>query len=585
MNPIIFEQKDNAFTTNGLGRITSATRCLVSEELSGAGGAYEIEFDCPIDDKHYNDLRVGRQIAAAVSDGTLQPFRINSISRPIKGVVTVHGYHRSYDTKKIAVLPGISILRSPAELWEYARTHSVGDNPFTFTSEITQQIQFPFDVPVTLQQLVGGDDPSMIYIYGGELEFDQLAIKLLKQRGENRGVSVRYAKNMTDMTAVEESMPYSAIVPYAKGNNQELVLAAGGIVEALLVAGDYDVRIEGETLVINSAGARIEGETLYLDTTAFGAVPVDVSSYVEGNPTPVQIAAAGIKWLNENKPWATVKELSVSLVHPTANTDPLRKVLLGDTVSVWHESLGVTEELRVVKTVWNVLAERYESIDLGTPARLITKALDRQLKQEQQDLEDLRDIVKDVANGSFSGGNFIDEDKIKAPTLTPNGSGDAPVLDGSMDIHDENGEDLHASVGAASGGVALVWDGDPSSLYGGTYLLLNDDEARMRFGGKFVLLDEGNVEIDGADVGSIKMSASGTEIDAAGLGSISISASGIQAVSGSNMVSIGDGGITMSFGTVAGLIMDNYRVQLRYGSHVLSIESSGAFVDGVQIGV
>lgn len=603
MIPILFEQRDNDFTTNGIGRIADATNCLVTEELSGTGGAYEIEFDCPVDDKHYNDLRVGRQIAVAVSDGTIQPFRINSISRPISGVVTVHGYHRTYDTKRITVMPSHTAPRSPAELWSYVKTGGggLGENPFTFTSEITDQKVFQIDKPVTLQQLIGGDDPSMIYIYGGELEFDQLAIKLLQRRGENRGVTVRYAKNMTDMVAVEESEPYAAIVPYANGNNGGVVTGYGAIVEALLVAGDYDVSIEGDTLVINSAGARIEGDTLVLESTAFGVVPVDVSEYLEGNPTSIQVTAAGIQWLNENKPWATIKELSVSFIHSSANTDPLRKVLLGDTVSVWHEDIGVTEELRVVKTVWDVIAERYESIDLGTPARLITKELERQMQKEAQDIEETRDIIKDVANGGFDGGTFIDGSNVKGATLQKGANGEKPTLDGTMDIHDADGEDLGAHVGTASDGVGLIWEGDPDNLgAGGTYLLENDEEARLRFGEKTLGLTENGAELDAGEFGKLEFDEDGAVLDAASNGSLTINQSGamlaspgngtiaitsgyIAAASGSSSLTVSDSGTGLVFGTQAALSMTSQGISLSFGSHSLTINNNGVYVDGVLI--
>jgi phage minor structural protein len=43
-----------------------------------------------------------------------------------------------------------------------------------------------------------------------------------------------------------------------------------------------------------------------------------------------------------------------------------RMIRLGDTVKVRYDALGIDEKQRVIKTVFNVLANRYESIEIGT---------------------------------------------------------------------------------------------------------------------------------------------------------------------------------------------------------------------------
>ena len=43
----------------------------------------------------------------------------------------------------------------------------------------------------------------------------------------------------------------------------------------------------------------------------------------------------------------------------------LENVKLCDTVNVIYPELGVAAKAKVVKTVWNVLLDRYDSIELG----------------------------------------------------------------------------------------------------------------------------------------------------------------------------------------------------------------------------
>ena len=48
----------------------------------------------------------------------------------------------------------------------------------------------------------------MLDVYGGEYEWDNTTVKLHSQRGTDRGVTIRYGKNLTDLTQ-EEAAPRS----------------------------------------------------------------------------------------------------------------------------------------------------------------------------------------------------------------------------------------------------------------------------------------------------------------------------------------------------------------------------------------
>ena len=43
----------------------------------------------------------------------------------------------------------------------------------------------------------------MLDVYGGEYEWDNTTVKLHSQRGTDRGVTIRYGKNLTDLTQEE----------------------------------------------------------------------------------------------------------------------------------------------------------------------------------------------------------------------------------------------------------------------------------------------------------------------------------------------------------------------------------------------
>ena len=53
MIPILYPANETNFTSNGLGRLSDAIKCLVTEERNGQ---YELEMDYPMTGIHYGDL-------------------------------------------------------------------------------------------------------------------------------------------------------------------------------------------------------------------------------------------------------------------------------------------------------------------------------------------------------------------------------------------------------------------------------------------------------------------------------------------------------------------------------------------------
>ena len=66
MKPILFSENSTSFTTNGIGRLSDAISCTVTEERNGL---YELEMEYPIDGQHYSDIAIRSIIAAVPCDG------------------------------------------------------------------------------------------------------------------------------------------------------------------------------------------------------------------------------------------------------------------------------------------------------------------------------------------------------------------------------------------------------------------------------------------------------------------------------------------------------------------------------------
>ena len=125
MKPILYPAGETQFKNNGLGRLSEATKCLVTEERNGQ---YELEMQYPVTGRHYKEIIEERIIAARHDDSDdVQPFRIYKITRPMNGIVTVSARHISYQLSKVAVMP-FSAETCAGALGGMI-TNSVGDCP------------------------------------------------------------------------------------------------------------------------------------------------------------------------------------------------------------------------------------------------------------------------------------------------------------------------------------------------------------------------------------------------------------------------------------------------------------------------
>lgn len=202
MKPILYEETETAFRSNGMGRLTDCISCKVTEERNGQ---YELELVYPVTGTHYEDLKEERIVACRHDDaGDIQPFRIYRIQRPMNGKVTVNARHISYQLSKVTVLP--MAAGNCAEALSAMKENAVGDNPFSFWTDKELVADFSVKQPTSFRSLLGGIQGSILDVYGpGEYEWDRYEVKFHSHRGMDSGVTIRYGKNLTDVKKVTDS--------------------------------------------------------------------------------------------------------------------------------------------------------------------------------------------------------------------------------------------------------------------------------------------------------------------------------------------------------------------------------------------
>lgn len=348
MIPKLFASTATAYTTQGIGALTDTILCYVDEERNGK---YEGYLKYPITGIHYADIGM-RSIIVCKPNYTddPQPFRVYEISKPINGVVTVYFQHISYDLSGYPCQPFTASTLTAALSGLTANCPITC--PFTLTSSRSVTATFTADVPASIRSWLGGKAGSLLDVYGGEWSYDKFTATLHTQRGANRGVTIRYGKNLTSLEQEENcSKVYTGVYPYwtdSYGGNLTQITG----------------RIVHNTDTDTYAGATYDYEKI---------LPLNLSNKWETQPTEGQIISAAKKYIEDNELGTPAVNLDVEF----AQISNLIKdrVDLCDTVTVQFERLGVSATAKCIKTRWNVLLDRYEEITLGDAKTTIAETI------------------------------------------------------------------------------------------------------------------------------------------------------------------------------------------------------------------
>lgn len=376
MIPILYTKNESTFTHNGIGFLKDATKCTVTEERNGS---YECSLQYPITGQWYDQITEGCIIKAKAND-TSEPqlFRIYKSSKPLKGIVTYSAEHISYDLNGIPTL-GFSVKNVTPQA---AITRAIQDaglpSAFTAISDISTLNSSTILTPCSVRAILGGQAGSVLDVWGGEFEFDNFVVKLHKHRGSDRGVSIEYGKNLKDLKQEANIADcYTHLMPYARYSQD----------------GEGDEKIEvyvylsEKVLPLNNAENIGHSKAYIMDfTDRFGEGEAVTEEALRAKATAYAAAAElGVPKVN-----ITVSFIQLWQTEEYKNIAPLERVMMCDTVAVRFSKLGVTARAKVIKTTYNTLEEKYDSVELGDAKSSFADTVNKQ----QAAIEEIKTSVQ-----------------------------------------------------------------------------------------------------------------------------------------------------------------------------------------------
>lgn len=358
MSMVLFPSGATTFETQGLGSVVDAISCNVHEVLNGE---YEMEMQYPITGTQYGNLQ-NRRIIFSKHDpySEPQPFRIYRITRPMNGIVSIYARHISYDLSGIPV--GVFDANNAQAAMQGLKNNSLVANPFLFGTTMPTVANFSCQYPQPCRNLLGGQEGSILDVYGGEYEWDGWTVHLQSRRGSDNGVRITYGKNLIDIEQDENIANLkTGIIPYwINSETGEVIYSSPQIIQA---PGEFNFS---------------------------SVVPVDFGEQFESQPTPQELAEAGQEYITDNKIGVPTVSIDLSFAQLEQyslyeSTEALERVRIGDTVHVFFAQLGINVSSRVVETNYDPILNRYNSVSVGSVRANIAGTI----ADQQQQIDDL----------------------------------------------------------------------------------------------------------------------------------------------------------------------------------------------------
>ena len=346
MNPKLFKAESTEFDGEGYGSFTRCVKCHVNQEL-GSTGVYDLEMTILADDPLLSILQVGSIIAVNPNmTDPIQAFVVEEISKKIDAEVDIYATHIAQHRAKLIPVAPVTANNLTDAITDIMN-NSLETNPFSLETKRTSLLGFNTIRPMSFREILGGTEGSLLDVYSGEYIFDNYTITFVTKRGRDDGVVIAAGQNMTGFELIEE---------FAWNDSATGVLG--------YYYTDEDGLVSGTVQYCDDHGIYPYEKT----------VTVDFTDVFESVPTANQVDVIAKGYIS-TKGYPQVN-LDVAFDHYDPSLrQKIRTMQLGDTVHISNPTYNTITTSRIVAMDYDVLAEQYNSITIGTLKANINKVI------------------------------------------------------------------------------------------------------------------------------------------------------------------------------------------------------------------
>lgn len=324
----VFEATDRDFTSNGDIVILPA-RAKVTKKDNG-----DYYLDLEASTKYADYLTSGRIVVADTPQGA-QAFRISGVTKK-STKVSLKAWHVFYDSKNYLIADSYVVDMTANRALDHLNEATEPRSEFATISDV-QTIDSFRCVRKSLYEAV----QTVVERWGGHLVRDNFRIELRQSIGADNGVTVRYRKNLKELTCEED---WSGVV------TRLLPVGADGI-----LLNDRD----------SSASIYVDSEKKwpipYTKTVSFSQSDIKKDDY--GNDEDAYRKALVDDLRRQAQDY--VNRNYMPKVNYTLKANMERVTDIGDTVEVIDERLGVHIMTNVIGFTYDCILGKYTELEFG----------------------------------------------------------------------------------------------------------------------------------------------------------------------------------------------------------------------------
>lgn len=385
MKPILYPADEKTFLTYGLGEI-NAIKAIATRERNGN---YTLYIEYPSNGEMASVFQREMKIKSDVGVRTKnQTFEISRINKNSDGIVKIYAKHISHKAEQSVLNPNVSISGASAQdalsTWN---ANLIGGLKFDVWSDIetNNSTNWKIEEITNAHEALLGKRGSILDVWGGEYEFDNMTIKLHKQLGRKTPTVLEYGRNIVSAESDEDiESTVTSILPFAvytpaneEGNSSESEIVT---LDEKIIDGDYlDLYANRRIATIDLSSKFKQDEVPTQDKLRSIA-----ESYVKNNRIGMPKINTKIEYIDLS---TTLDYQSLKLVE---------EIELCDIVPIFYPKLGITsEDAKVVVVNYNVLLDRNDSIEVGTIGSGFRSALIGDIEDRLFDLENRQENLED----------------------------------------------------------------------------------------------------------------------------------------------------------------------------------------------
>lgn len=351
----IYEPTEVLFDHNGL-KILHPTKAEIYIEDNGD---YYIDVESSIDDLEY--LQEGMIIRAATRWGE-QGFRLTNTVRK-NNKISVKGYHLWKDSSKYIIFNSYVENKNCNDALEHLNSACDVGTPFTTISDITT-INSTRIVRQSLEEAIA----TVIEKWGGHLYRDNWVIGVKSKIGEDRGITIKYGKNSTNIEANEDW---------------------SNVVTKIMPVG-YD----GITLPEKYLEAETQYSVPYTKVIKFEQdINQDDYKDEKGNLKEEEYKEALIEDLR-NKAKSYLNENQYFKCNYKVKAHIEGVIDLGDVIVVEHKRLGINLTTNVISLKYDCIRDKYIEIEFGNFKTKLKDLVSNIDKQTKETVANANEVVK-----------------------------------------------------------------------------------------------------------------------------------------------------------------------------------------------